>query len=285
MDPITVKYILFFGLLHASIYMVFSLGFSLVFGVAKIPNLAFGSYYVFSAYLAYVLLNLGVNPVASMLFSVVAAGVLSLAVGEFAIKPALKTQVSIFITTFAVAYILEEFFRIEMGLKPITLPALSGISYVAEVPLNNHWILVSLVGLLMTVTLLTFLKRVKLGMSIRAVAESWEESMRLGINPLTVLRVTLFITGMYAGAAGVLLTPLKALTPDAGWGPLFTSFAIIALGGVGSILGTVVAALIYGLFEQALAFTLGSGVAKIAPLILIIVVLIFKPEGLFGAKE
>lgn len=286
MDIDIYKYILLFSIFHSSTYLMFSLGFSMLFGVAKIPNLAYGSLYIFSSYVAYALMTyLGLEQVVAALIAVLAAGLTSLLVGEAVVKPALKMPVSIFITTLAVAYIFEEFFRIEMGLKPITLPLYPGVTYVLGVPVSNHWFLVLVASLLMFSLLAAFLKYTVLGRSIRAVAESWDESRRLGINPLKVLRVAFFVSGVYAGATGILLTPLKALTPTAGWGPLFTAFAIVALGGVGSVSGTLVASFVYGFLEQSMTYILGSGVASISPLILIILVLVFRPQGIMGRVE
>ncbi len=286
MDGDIYKYILLFSIFHSSTYLTFSLGFSMLFGVAKIPNLAYGSLYILSSYVMYALMmHLGLEPLIAALVAILVAGLASLLIGELVVKPGLKMPVSVFITTLSVAYIFEEFFRIEMGLRPITLPLYPGVTYVLGVPVSNHWFLILSASLLMFLLLTVFLKYTVLGRSIRAVAESWDESRRLGIDPLKVLRVTFFVSGVYAGATGVLLTPLKALTPTAGWGPLFTAFAIVALGGVGSVTGTLIASFIYGFFEQSMTYILGSGVASISPLILIILVLVFRPQGLMGRVE
>jgi branched-chain amino acid transport system permease protein len=280
------KYILLFSIFHSSTYLTFSLGFSMLFGVAKIPNLAYGSLYILSAYVMYALTTyIGLEPLVAALVAILVAGLASLLIGEVVVKPGLKMPVSVFITTLSVAYIFEEFFRIEMGLRPITLPLYPGVTYVLGVPVSNHWFLILSASLLMFLSLTAFLKYAVLGRSIRAVAESWDESRRLGIDPLKVLRVAFFVAGVYAGATGVLLTPLKALTPTAGWGPLFTAFAIVALGGVGSVTGTLIASFIYGFFEQSMTYVLGSGVASISPLILIVLVLVFRPQGLMGRVE
>ncbi|MCC6033718.1 MAG: branched-chain amino acid ABC transporter permease [Desulfurococcaceae archaeon] len=280
------KYILLFSIFHSSTYLTFSLGFSMLFGVAKIPNLAYGSLYILSAYVMYALTTyIGLEPLVAALVAILVAGLASLLIGEVVVKPGLKMPVSVFITTLSVAYIFEEFFRIEMGLRPITLPVYPGVTYVLGVPVSNHWFLILSASLLMFLSLTAFLKYAVLGRSIRAVAESWDESRRLGIDPLKVLRVAFFVAGVYAGATGVLLTPLKALTPTAGWGPLFTAFAIVALGGVGSVTGTLIASFIYGFFEQSMTYVLGSGVASISPLILIVLVLVFRPQGLMGRVE
>lgn len=109
--------------------------------------------------------------------------------------------------------------------------------------------------------------------------------MRLSINPTKVLRITFMISGVYAALTGILLAPLKALTPPAGWTPLFAAFAIVVMGGIGNVVGTVIASLIYGYVEQFVVYTLGGGVARVVPLILIVLILVFKPHGLFGRGE
>ncbi len=280
------EYIIVFGLLHASIYMVFSLGFSLIFGVAKIPYLAYGALYTTSAYIAYLFLtNFGLTPLLAMALALIIVALLNIALGDIAVKPALKMPVSVFISTFAVAYIIEEIFRIELGLTPVTLPSIQGVTLIWGVPVNNQWLLVLITSIILSVLLVLFLKHTSTGKAIRAVAEDWNEAMITGINPLKVFRTTMLIAGLYAATAGILLSPLKAITPEMGWGPLFTAFAIVILGGMGSIKGTIIASFIYAFVEQTTTWVLGSGFAEIVPLILIIMVLIVKPTGLFGEKE
>ncbi len=281
-----IEYIIVFGFLHASIYMVFSLGFSLIFGVAKIPYLAYGALYTASAYIAYLFLtNFGLTPLLAMVLALIIVALLNIALGDIAVKPALKMPVSVFISTFAVAYIIEEIFRIELGLTPVTLPSIPGVTLIWGVPVNNQWLLVLITSIILSVLLVLFLKYTSTGKAIRAVAENWDEAMIAGINPLKVFRTTMLIAGLYAATAGILLSPLKAITPEMGWGPLFTAFAIVILGGMGSIKGTIIASFIYAFVEQTTTWVWGSGFAEIVPLILIIIVLIVKPTGLFGEKE
>ncbi len=281
-----IEYIIIFGFLNASIYMVFSLGFSLIFGVAKIPYLAYGALYTLSAYSTYLFLTyLHLNPLLAMILSLIFVALLNILLGDIAVKPVLKMPVSVFISTFALAYIIEEIFRIKMGLTPITLPSLLGVTVILGVPVNNQWLLVLVLGIVLSILLVLFLRYTSIGRSIRAVAESWEESMLTGINPLKVFRITMLIAGLYAALAGILLSPLRAITPEMGWMPLFAAFAIVILGGMGSIKGTIIASLIYAFVEQTTTWVLGEGLAEIIPLILIIIILIIKPTGLFGEKE
>ncbi len=280
------KHVLVFGLFHSATYLVFSLGFSLIFGVARLPNISYGALYILTGYITYALISqLGVPLYLAIPASILATIAASLAIGEVAIKPAIRFPVSMFITTMAVAYIFEEVFRIQMGLVPATLPYYPGTTFVLGIPVSNHWLLVVGICSLMVLALLAFLFKTGTGRAIRAVAESWEESMRLGVNPLRVLRITLLVSGLYAALTSILLVPLKALTPTAGWTPLFAAFAIVVLGGLGSVLGTAVASLIYGFAEQLVVFTLGGGIARVVPLVLIVLVLTFRPHGLFGRGE
>jgi len=207
-----------------------------------------------------------------------------LAVGEAVIRTALKVPISVLISTLATAYIIEEVFRIEFGLTPITLPSVRGVSVIWGIPINNQWLLVLLTSIIMSSALLLFLKYTSTGKAIRATAESWEESMIIGVNPLKVFRVTMVIAGAYAAIAGIVLSPLKAVVPDMGWSPLFTAFTIVALGGMGSIKGTIIAATIYGFAEQSITWFFGGAYAEIVPLIIIILVLLLKPSGLFGER-
>ncbi len=279
------KYIMVFGILYSSVYMMFSLGLSLAFGVARIAYLAYGALYTLAAYMTYLFFNHFHLPAyVSMILSVLSVSVVSAVINELIVKPALKFPVSILMSTFAVAYLIEDVIKNRMGLTPITLPSLTGVRVIAGVPVNEHWFLVLATSFVLLFLLYLFLNHTVPGKTLRAVAESWEESMIIGVNPLRVLRITMIIVGFYAASAGVLLSPLKAVTPNMGWSPLFTALAIVILGGMGSIRGTIIAAIIYGFVEQTLAWTMGSGIASIAPLIVIVATLVIRPRGLFGEE-
>lgn len=286
MEPSLLKYIFIFGILHSSIYLSFALGFSLIFGVARIPYLSYAGLYTLTAYLMYIITNRFEFPVLlSAALSIGAVGLLSVIIGDYIVKPSMKNPLSIFISTMTVSYIVEEIFRIKMGLTPITLPALRGVTLLAGVPIAQQWITVLVVGLASSTIVLIFLSKTATGKAIRAVAESWYESMIVGANPFKIFRITMLIAGLLAGLASITLSPLKAVVPSMGWSPLFASFAIVILGGMGSVKGTVVGSFIYGFVEQFVTWNYGGGYAPIIPLILIVFILIFRPTGLFGEKE
>jgi branched-subunit amino acid ABC-type transport system permease component len=286
MEFTLIKFIFIFGVLHSFIYLSFALGFSLVFGVAKIPYLSYAGLYTLSAYLMHLLLiKAGAPTIISAILSIGAVGGLSIVIGDYIVKPSMKNPLSIFISTMTVSFIVEEVFRIKMGLTPVALPALRGVITIAGVPVAQQWIAVLIIGAVSSFLVLIYLSKTATGKSIRAVAESWYESMIIGINPYKVFRVTMLIAGLLAGVASISLSPLKAVVPSMGWSPLFVSFAIVILGGMGSIKGTVVASFIYGFVEQFVTWKYGGAFASIVPLALIVLVLIFRPTGLFGEKE
>lgn len=280
------KYILIFSLLHASIYLVYSSGFALLFSVAGLPNLAYSIFYTFMAYAFYVALNsMGLGVAGSFTLSILATIGIALIINETAVRPVVRNPLSMFISTIAASYIIEEWLRLRYGKTYLALPRIGGNLRIIGVPVENHWLLAGIMGLLMILILYILINRTRLGIRIRAVAESWEEAYLSGVNPIGILRITSIIAATYAAAASLSLAPLKAISPDMGWAMLFTAFAIIVLAGIGSIRGLLVATLIYAFAEQVVTFTVSQTMARMVPLVLAIVILVIKPTGLFGGEE
>lgn len=282
----TVKYIIVFSLLHASIYLVYSSGFALLFSVAGLPNLAYSIFYTFTAYAFYISFNgmgLGVFP--SLALSLAATVVIALAINEVAVRPVVKNPLSMFISTVAAAYMVEEWLRLRYGKTYLSLPRIGGSLKVAGIPVNTHWVVAGFIGLVMILALHLLITRTRLGIRIRAVAESWEEAYLAGINPVNILRITSIMAAIYAAIASLSLAPLKAISPDMGWAMLFTAFAIIVLAGIGSTKGLLAATMIYAFAEQAITFTVSQTMARMVPLVVAIVILVIKPTGLFGGEE
>lgn len=285
MEASLLKFIFIFGTFHSFIYLTFALGFSLVFGVARIPYLSYAGLYTLSAYVLHLILErLGFPLLASAAITVGLVGLLSVVIGDYIVKPSMKNPLSIFISTMTVSYIVEEVFRIKMGLTPITLPSMRGVINVLGVPIAQQWMIVLAVGAISSAILLLYLTKTATGKAIRAVAESWYESMIVGINPYKVFRITMLIAGLLASVASLSLSPLKAVIPSMGWSPLFVSFAIVILGGMGSIKGTIVGSFVYGFIEQFVTWSYGGGYASIVPLVLIVLILLVRPTGLFGER-
>ncbi len=271
--------------MYGVVYALYALGFSVLFGVAGIPNLSYGIFYTFTAYIIYILTSYhGCSFVIATLIAIVATVLLSLVVNEVAVIPVLRSPVAVFITTLATAYMVQEYIRIKYGLLPSSLPFMKGSFNILGVYVQAQWVIASLIGVVAVITLVLLLKYTGLGVSIRAVAESWEEASLKGVDPVFTLRITSIIAGVYAGIAAVALAPLRALTPEAGWSLLFIAFAIVILGGMGSITGTVLGSFIYAYVEQIVAFIVNQTMAAVVPLVVVIVMLIVKPTGLLGER-
>lgn len=267
-------------------YLVYSSGFSLLFSVAGLPNLAYGIFYTIAAYGVYIFLNsLKFNILLSAITSIILTIIIALAINEVAVKPVIKSPISMFISTLAAAYVIEEWLMINYGKSYLTLPRIQGAFYFLGVPIEYQWGLTVIVGIILMVLLYFLIYHSDLGLKIRAVAESWEEAWLIGINPSKILMTTTIISAIYAAIAAITLVPLKAISPDMGWSLLFTAFAIIVLAGVGEIKYLLASTLIYAFSEQTVVYIANQTIASIVPLLLVIIVLIIRPAGLFGGRS
>ncbi len=276
---------LLYGVLVASVYAIYASGFSLAFSITRVPNLAYGALYTFSAYFAYWLLSLGINVFLSYVLAIVATSLLSLLIGRFIIRPSLKNPITIFISTLAIAYIIEEVIRIRFTKFPRTLIGVPGSITIFGSGVPLQWFVVLGSSTVVGTILIFLLRKTRLGLSIRAVAESWKDAQMFGVNPSRTFDFTMMLSGILAGFTALVLSPLWSITPSMGWLYLFTAFAIVVLGGIGSIEGLFISAIIYGVSEQIVTFYFSPSLANVVPLVIVILVLVFKPHGLFGRGE
>jgi len=283
---IPVPTLFLYTILYGFVYSIFAVGFALIFGVAKVANVAHGAFYTIAAYLYYVLwLKAGLSPVAAAVACLPPTALTGVLVGELTIRPVLKAPVSVFVTTLAASAVIEEVVRILFSTNPLPVPTIRGSYSFLGVYVPKAGILVVALGLAAVALLTLLLDKTMLGLFIRATAESWDEVRIIGGDPLRVFRVSMALSALYAGIAAVLLSPLEmAITPYGGSLQLLKAFAIVILGGLGSIAGSIAASFIFSFIEQAVSFLFMANYAYIAPLILVVIMLVIRPRGLFGEE-
>lgn len=283
--------VLIMGAVQGSIFALLAMGFSLVYGVGGIMNLAHGAFYILSGYLMFWFLNdAGLHFYAAIFLGLLSIGLIAGLVYLALIKPFQDRGTVVMIITFAFAFFVEQFIKVYevnsgRGIQDQKLPKLiEGDVIVFGLNIPNQLIL-ALVGSAVIITLsMLFIKKTSLGKSIRAVSQEKEAAQLVGINVDKILMITLIFSAVLAGIASMLYSPEEFLRPDRGWGKLLTSFSIVILGGLGSLKGSVVGAFIIG-FAKTIVNAIDITYSDLVPLIVIIVVLIVRPQGLFGQKE
>jgi branched-chain amino acid transport system permease protein len=276
-----------FGGLLGAVYALLSLGFSLSYGVARILNLAHGSFYMLGGYVYYVFLTMsGVNSVLSLVLAVALTFVLGIALYLGLVRPVRSSPVRVLLITLSAAIIAQEIVTLAFGDRSVGAPYMfGGISAPMGVVVENQRILAAGVSLAMFLGVWLLIKMTKLGRAVRAVAQDPEAASLMGINDTRISLITLGLSGATAGLAGALLGPLTGIAPDAWLNATVVAFAVVILGGLGSIPGTLLAAFLVSYSQIIVAFEVSSSYEIIVPLAVIAVAVLVRPKGLLGKVE
>lgn len=276
------------GLLLGGIYAVAALGLSLVFGIMDIVNLAHGHLLMVGGYVAIILFSaLGLTPLVGML---VAMGllfgvgvVLQRALLDRVVDEGLEQPI---IVLFGVALVFQNLGRYFLGGDAQSAEiGLSGGSFsVGPVFFSFPRTVTFVTAVVLVFATYLFMQYTSTGRAIRATAQNRTAARYMGIDTDRIYVVTLGIGAALAGAAGALLSMLFPIDPFVGWSYLLKAFAVVVLGGVGSILGTLVGGLLLGVSENIGALYLGGSYRDIVVFTIFLIVLLVKPEGLFGGS-
>lgn len=278
--------ILINGLINGSVYALLAIGFSLVMGVARIVNIAHTAFYMASAYFIYMGFNyLDFPPLLAMFCALPITVGLGLLCYKLFIKPIQEHEAAVLIATIALAMVIQEAFLIAFGGHYLGVPPLvSGFAVIFGVKVTWQHLLALGVALVVLVGVRFFLMNTRVGLAIRSTAEDREVANLMGMNVTAVAMWAMAVSVGLAAIAGAIVVPLVVLDPHMWMHPLIMMLAIVVLGGLGSIEGSFVAAYIIGFTEALVVFLLpmGSFLKDPVALTIMIVVLLIKPEGLFG---
>lgn len=275
------------GILQGGMYALLSLGLTLTLGVMRIVDLSYGAFYTLGAYFTfYFLINVGVHFILAAIISIVLVLALGLLTERFLIRPIRADDVSVMIMTFAFAYALEEIVKFVFGTPFRTIPPYAiGTFNLGSVFLEKQRVFSFLVALLIIFIILVILKRFKIGRAIRMVAQDRQGANYVGIDVDRVQQITFGVGTVLAASASVLLSPIYLIFPSMGWSPLLKVFGMVILGGMGSVKGTIFAGFLLGLVEVFTSYFIAETLSEISFFMVIILVLLVKPSGLFGTSE
>jgi branched-chain amino acid transport system permease protein len=276
------------GLVSSGIYALLAVGFSLIFGVARIINLSHTAFYMLAAYLIYSLASAaGLNLYLSIIIAIVIVIVVGTISYKLLIARVRQHEATTLIVTIAIAVIIQEALLKGFGGGPRSIPKLisGSIDIFGVTVLYQQFLTFGVVILLLLATWL-FLMRTKSGVALRATAQDRDVANLMGINVPRMEMLTMAMSVGLAAIAGALVAPLSVLTPGMWAHPLVMILAVVVLGGLGSLQGSLIGALILGFAENLVIFLAPSGSflkTSVALTIMLIVILI-RPEGLFGIR-
>ncbi len=274
------------GLITGSLLALLAIGFSLIFGVARIVNFAHTAFYMVAAYCIYSLsIKLSFNPVLSMLVAVIAVTLLGLLAYKFLIEPIREHEGAVLIATIALAMILQEVTLLIFTGDYLSVNSLiEGYFTIGGNKVFYQQLLSFGVVLLILLILWFLLMKTRLGLAIRSTAEDREVANLMGMNESRLAMITMGLSVCLAGFTGAVIVPLTVLSPGMWMEPLILMMAAIVLGGLGSIKGSFLAAYILGFAEALVVFLVPTGafLKGSVALSIMILVLLIRPEGLFG---
>ncbi len=275
-----------FSLVISGIWALVSSGFTLIFGVARILNFAHGSIFMISAYFAITLLKYNINPILSFAAGIIFSGIVGVLIYKVAMSPIKEHKIMVIIVSLAVALLIEQIVLNLFGEHGISFPSLiRGYQEVFGVKITNMRILAFVLAVLTIFLLEIFINRTRIGKMINAVAQDMEAAKLIGIDVERIYTITVFISSILAGLGGLLYSQIFAITPMASLKALIYAFAIVILGGLGSVKGSILASFIIGFIIVLTITFLGARWSEFIMLLTIIAILIIKPTGLFGVEE
>lgn len=274
------------GIISGGIYALLASGFSLVFGVAKIMNMAHTAFYMICAYILFVLgVQLKLPLVVSALSAIVLTGVIAMVCYRLFFDRVKEHVTAVMLISIALAILFQEVFLIVFsGSYQHVPPFVAGSAEIAGIRVSYQHIIALCASVVALVAIWLLLTRTRLGNAVRAVAEDREIANVMGINVSFISMVTMGISVVLAGIAAVIVAPIYMVHPLMWTHPLIIMLAAVVLGGLGSVKGAVIGAYILGFAETAVVALIpdGSFLRGAFSLSIMVVVLMFRPEGLFG---
>jgi branched-chain amino acid transport system permease protein len=277
------------GLTIGMVYALVALGLTMVYGVLRILHFAHGAVYALGAFLALALLQLGSPFLLATVVAIVGAAVAGALIERVFYRPlAGAPPIAPLIAGVGVYLLLEDTFRNVFGPYTHALPAQAPIPALQAGPfsLTAPQVLILLTGIVLLVGLGVLIGRTALGLQMRAVAADRETAATMGIDVSWIVTLNFLLGSALAGLAGVLIAlNFNAVYPTMGAIPGMKAFAVVVVGGLGSLPGAVVASLFLGVAESLIEgfFALPIG-RDAAAFVLLIAVLLVRPQGLFGAR-
>lgn len=273
-----------------SIYALIALGYTMVYGIIKLINFAHGDIYMLGSFVAYIVTTkLGVGFFPAMIGSMVFCGIMGVLIERVAYKPLRHaTRISALITAMGVSYILEYTTQLVMGSEKKTYPVLLNNStfQIGSVKVSTQQIYILVITIVMMIVLQYIIRHTKMGRAMRAVSVDENAAKLMGINVDTVISFTFLLGSALAGVAGILVgVYYNSINPLMGMTPGLKAFIAAVFGGIGSVPGAMIGGLFIGIAET-MVIAYGSSLYKDAIVyVILILILIIKPEGLLGKNE
>ena len=277
------------GLSTGSMYALVAVGYTMVYGIAKMINFAHGEIIMVGAYITYACMSVfGLPMILAVILSIIGCALLGIVTERVAYRPLRGSgSLAVLITAIGVSYLLQNLFLIIFGSASLTFPKIipSGTIHLGAISMSYVTIATLVITAISTALLLFFINKTKLGKAMRAVSEDGKAAQLMGINVDTTIALTFAIGSALAAIAGVIYgTKLSLINAYVGALLGINAFIAAVLGGIGSIQGAMIGGLIIGIAESFTITYISSAFSDAVVFGILIFILLIRPAGLFGSN-
>jgi branched-chain amino acid transport system permease protein len=280
--------ILIYGIVNSFSLALMAIGFTLVYGISRLPNFAHGALYVVTGFIVWSLIHLlKLNYVLSILLALIIMGLVGAAIYRFVLIRVRGMATSEIIATYALGLAVLEFLR-WAGFKGMTytLPVfIEGSISISGTPIDLQRIIVIGIGIVVVSFMWLFTHFNKTGLALRGMAQDEHAAMMLGIDSDWMAVIAMAMGSVLAGLSAIALLPLGNIVVEAGYNVLILSIAVCIVGGLGSWVGAIIASFMIGFLQIITVAYIQSHFHMVVALLAIIITLILRPSGLFGRQK
>ena len=275
------------GISLGSIYAIIALGYTMVYGIAKMLNFAHGDVIMIGCYVVFTCMSgMGLNPFVSVALAVIVCTVLGMVIEKVAYKPLRKaTPLAVLITAIGVSYLLQNIALLVFGADTKSFTSVVPIPNISigDITVTGITLLAVAACIIIMAVLMLFIKKTKAGQAMLAVSEDKDAAQLMGVNVNGTISLTFAIGSGLAAIAGVLLcSAYPTLTPYTGSMPGIKAFTAAVFGGIGSIPGAFIGGILLGIIEILSKAYISSQLADAIVFAVLIIVLLVKPTGILG---
>ncbi len=278
--------ILVHGAVTSAIYAMLAVGFTLVFGVARILNLAHGAFYMLGAYFTYLFATLLGLPLAlAALAAIAATAGLGWAVERWLIRPQRDSSMAVMMVTMAFLLVAEQVLLVTFGSEVVNVPAFADAKFsLGGADIGGQQLLTLATAVAALAVLWLLIQRTRAGAAILALSQDPLAAQYMGIPIDRVYGRVVALSAALAALAGVMAGPFLSTSPHMAMPALTKAFAIVIVGGLGSLPGSILAAILLDYAETAVAYLVSSSWTEVVSLAAVLLTLLLRPAGLRGKR-
>lgn len=272
------------SLVLGSIYALMAIGFTLIFGIMNIVNLAHGELFVFGAFTAITLTTAGVNYFLAIMLAMVVTAVLGFLLQKGIFERLGKDEVRTMLASIGLSIFLQSLALKIFGPEYHVITVSTGTIKLGSISITYQRLGIVLIAVVLVIVLNLLVRYTWFGRAMRAVAQYPEMASVMGVNSRSIYALTFMLSAALAGAAGALLAGLFSVSATSGFIPATKAFIITIFGGVGSVPGAIVGAFVLGIAENLTAGYVSQAFSSLIAFVILVVVLLVRPNGIFGRR-